>query len=120
MSRAMESCYAKAVLSGGMGFAMGGVFGLFMASVRLLPLPPLRATPLSVDALTYIFCLTDGLRYPFPHPRNRRPRSTCNRAPAPPTAPHRLPRHGRALVVVGAQLWGDWCAVRRHRVRRRV
>ncbi|KAH9909967.1 mitochondrial inner membrane translocase subunit Tim17/Tim22/Tim23/peroxisomal protein PMP24 [Xylariomycetidae sp. FL2044] len=29
----MESCFGKSVLSGGMGFAMGGVFGLFMASM---------------------------------------------------------------------------------------
>jgi hypothetical protein len=30
-----ESCPFKMVLSGGMGFAMGGLFGLFMSSVRL-------------------------------------------------------------------------------------
>lgn len=29
----MESCPVKTVMSGGMGFALGGVFGLFMASV---------------------------------------------------------------------------------------
>jgi len=32
----MESCPAKTVLSGTMGFALGGAFGLFMASVRSL------------------------------------------------------------------------------------
>lgn len=31
---AMESCAGKSVMSGVMGFGMGGVFGLFMASVR--------------------------------------------------------------------------------------
>jgi hypothetical protein len=30
-----ESCPFKMVLAGGMGFAMGGAFGLFMSSVRL-------------------------------------------------------------------------------------
>lgn len=30
----MESCFGKAALSGVMGFGMGGLFGLFMASVR--------------------------------------------------------------------------------------
>lgn len=30
----MESCLGKSVISGVMGFGMGGVFGLFMASVR--------------------------------------------------------------------------------------
>ncbi len=34
MQQAMESCVGKSVLSGVMGFGMGGVFGLFMASVR--------------------------------------------------------------------------------------
>lgn len=31
----MESCFAKTVMSGGAGFALGGVFGIFMASVSL-------------------------------------------------------------------------------------
>lgn len=31
----MESCAAKSVMSGGAGFALGGMFGLFMSSVRL-------------------------------------------------------------------------------------
>ncbi|KAI5461432.1 Tim17/Tim22/Tim23/Pmp24 family-domain-containing protein [Mariannaea sp. PMI_226] len=30
---AMESCYGKTVMSGVMGFGMGGVFGMFMASM---------------------------------------------------------------------------------------
>lgn len=34
MQAVMESCPAKTVLSGTMGFALGGAFGLFMASVR--------------------------------------------------------------------------------------
>ncbi|KAF3926734.1 hypothetical protein ABW21_db0205796 [Orbilia brochopaga] len=33
MQAAMESCPIKTVISGGMGFALGGVFGLFMASM---------------------------------------------------------------------------------------
>ncbi|KAJ4395450.1 Mitochondrial import inner membrane translocase subunit tim22, partial [Neurospora sp. IMI 360204] len=32
MQKAMESCFAKTVMSGGAGFALGGVFGMFMAS----------------------------------------------------------------------------------------
>ena len=39
MNALMESCFGKSAVSGAMGFAMGGVFGLFMASVRL-SLPP--------------------------------------------------------------------------------
>ena len=35
---AMESCYVKTVMSGVVGFGLGGVFGLFMASVGLLDL----------------------------------------------------------------------------------
>ncbi|KAF4984948.1 hypothetical protein FDECE_16956 [Fusarium decemcellulare] len=30
---AMESCYGKSVMSGVMGFGMGGIFGVFMASM---------------------------------------------------------------------------------------
>lgn len=33
MQSAMESCPVKSVISGGMGFALGGAFGLFMSSV---------------------------------------------------------------------------------------
>jgi import inner membrane translocase subunit TIM22 len=33
MQMGMESCPAKTVLSGGAGFVLGGVFGLFMASM---------------------------------------------------------------------------------------
>ena len=40
----MESCYAKTAMSGAAGFGLGGLFGLFMASVRL-PLPLPHAAP---------------------------------------------------------------------------
>ncbi|ODM21242.1 Mitochondrial import inner membrane translocase subunit tim22 [Aspergillus cristatus] len=41
MHAAMESCPFKTVMSGGMGFALGGVFGLFMASMSYdSPLTP--------------------------------------------------------------------------------
>ncbi|KAL8738883.1 MAG: hypothetical protein Q9181_000410 [Wetmoreana brouardii] len=33
MQAAMESCPVKSVISGGMGFALGGAFGLFMSSM---------------------------------------------------------------------------------------
>lgn len=33
LTNAMESCYAKTVMSGVAGFALGGLFGMFMASV---------------------------------------------------------------------------------------
>lgn len=42
MQAAMESCPVKTVMAGGMGFALGGAFGLFMASVRYPPLSSLR------------------------------------------------------------------------------
>ncbi|KAK2763199.1 Mitochondrial import inner membrane translocase subunit tim22 [Arachnomyces sp. PD_36] len=41
MQAAMESCPVKTVMAGGMGFALGGVFGLFMASMSYdSPLTP--------------------------------------------------------------------------------
>ncbi|KAH6626880.1 Tim17/Tim22/Tim23/Pmp24 family-domain-containing protein [Chaetomium sp. MPI-SDFR-AT-0129] len=33
LTNAMESCYAKTVMSGVMGFGLGGLFGMFMASM---------------------------------------------------------------------------------------
>ncbi|KAI9783393.1 MAG: Mitochondrial import inner membrane translocase subunit tim22 [Geoglossum umbratile] len=33
MRTAMESCVAKVIMAGGMGFALGGAFGLFMSSM---------------------------------------------------------------------------------------
>ncbi|KAL2268586.1 hypothetical protein VTJ83DRAFT_3432 [Remersonia thermophila] len=33
LTNAMESCYAKTVMSGVAGFALGGLFGMFMASM---------------------------------------------------------------------------------------
>ena len=33
MNAVMESCAGKTIVSGGMGFALGGAFGLFMSSV---------------------------------------------------------------------------------------
>jgi hypothetical protein len=35
MQAGMESCLTKSIMAGGMGFALGGAFGLFMSSVRL-------------------------------------------------------------------------------------
>jgi len=41
MHAAMESCPVKTVMAGGMGFALGGAFGLFMASMSYdSPLTP--------------------------------------------------------------------------------
>lgn len=37
MQSVMDSCFAKTAMSGVAGFALGGVFGLFMASVSHLP-----------------------------------------------------------------------------------
>ena len=36
MQAGMESCLTKSIMAGGMGFALGGAFGLFMSSVCLL------------------------------------------------------------------------------------
>ena len=34
MQAAMESCPVKTVIAGGMGFGLGGMFGIFMSSMR--------------------------------------------------------------------------------------
>lgn len=41
----MESCFGKAAISGVMGFGMGGLFGMFMASVRTIPYPSPKHNP---------------------------------------------------------------------------
>ena len=51
----MESCLVKSILAGGMGFALGGAFGLFISSVRLSCVPSI--VPLRVF---------DDLRQPSP------------------------------------------------------
>jgi mitochondrial import inner membrane translocase subunit TIM22 len=48
----MESCPGKTVVSGVMGFALGGAFGLFMASVSLPSLPPFLH-PLTCSQMQY-------------------------------------------------------------------
>ena len=41
MQNGMESCVVKSIMAGGMGFALGGAFGLFMASMSYdTPLSP--------------------------------------------------------------------------------
>lgn len=41
----MESCLGKSVMSGVMGFGMGGLFGMFMASVRTSSVTPFLHSP---------------------------------------------------------------------------
>lgn len=55
----MESCLGKSIMSGVMGFGMGGLFGMFMASVRPLPLSLARfQSPANVPVLTNNRCPT--------------------------------------------------------------
>ncbi|KPI35388.1 Mitochondrial import inner membrane translocase subunit tim22 [Cyphellophora attinorum] len=35
MQQGMESCVVKSIMAGGMGFALGGAFGLFMAPFKI-------------------------------------------------------------------------------------
>ena len=55
MQNGMESCLGKSLISGVMGFALGGAFGLFMSSVRSpssLPLSTLlESSPLDFLAI---------------------------------------------------------------------
>lgn len=51
MQGLMETCYAKTVMSGVMGFGLGGIFGLFMASVRYFSISTI---PISLSLYIYI------------------------------------------------------------------
>lgn len=42
MTGFMENCFTKSIMSGVMGFGMGGLFGMFMASVSELSIPSRR------------------------------------------------------------------------------
>lgn len=88
----MESCPLKTVISGTMGFGLGGVFGLFMASVCTLPII-IRLNPPNH------YCYLDVLRLLL-HPA----RQSHLRPTLAATGPHRLQGHGIALVVVGQEL----------------
>lgn len=59
----MESCYGKSIMSGVMGFGMGGLFGLFMASVRIL-YPATSIT--SPVYLANMSCVTLQMSYDTP------------------------------------------------------
>jgi import inner membrane translocase subunit TIM22 len=52
MQMLMESCPGKTAVSGVMGFALGGAFGLFMASVSPPSLPPFLS-PLTCSQMQY-------------------------------------------------------------------
>ena len=124
----MESCVGKSVMSGGMGFALGGLFGVFLSSVCLSLIfalvPSLSAsgrthsspqTCLSLARLLskttsrlthYPRDGTDELRQPL-H-RARRGRPGLHLAAHARAAPARLQGHGLAQLLVRQ-------AVRHHR-----
>lgn len=52
MHAAMESCPVKTVISGTMGFGLGGLFGLFMASV-CFPFPLSLTTIFLIPCIPY-------------------------------------------------------------------
>lgn len=97
MQKLMESCPGKTAVSGVMGFALGGAFGLFMASVCLplrspLPFLPLPFLPLHT---TRSPPLTDAIRHPPLHQSPRRKHQVSSPTRAIKT---RFQRHGRALL----------------------
>ena len=55
----MESCLVKSIMAGGMGFALGGAFGMFMSSVRT----PWSPEPLAPGANTPILILRLSLNH---------------------------------------------------------
>lgn len=65
----MESCPGKTVMAGGMGFVLGGAFGLFMSSVSDFPLHMDPSSfALGVYRLELMILEVDELR----HPHDRR------------------------------------------------
>jgi hypothetical protein len=122
----MESCFGKTVMSGVMGFGMGGLFGMFMASVSRYRLSlsfflyhsrsTLYAFVMSAEPV--LTCgapslSTDVLRHPLPRPRRagRRP-ERCRLPAAAAAAGHGLQGHGHAILRHGQELWQGRRAVR--------
>ncbi|KAL9610052.1 MAG: hypothetical protein Q9167_005213 [Letrouitia subvulpina] len=65
MQAGMDTCVAKSAIAGGMGFVLGGAFGLFMSSVRLQEILQKSLQYLSsllADFSGYLIT-TDELRY---------------------------------------------------------
>jgi hypothetical protein len=92
----MESCFGKSVMSGVMGFGMGGLFGMFMASVRSVSnLQQLSQANIS---------LPDVLRYTVPHSRSRQPAKHDHIAPSQATTQNRIQGYGNTIMVYGQEL----------------
>jgi hypothetical protein len=73
----MESCLVKSIMAGGMGFALGGAFGLFMSSVRVSPSHRLLCTCVFMFQLVLII-LPDVLRHAPDAARSSDRQSTCS------------------------------------------
>jgi len=73
MSTVMESCPGKTVMSGVMGFALGGAFGLFMASMQYDTPLSTNPTAASIQSLPLRQQIRQGLFPSFLVPRASRP-----------------------------------------------
>ncbi len=103
MQAAMESCPAKTVIAGGMGFALGGAFGLFMSSVSMslaMRFHAIRLTRTSIHA--------DELRYTSYRARPATCRSTLER-----TTAERVQGYGIAVIQLREKLCACWCNILR-------
>lgn len=98
MQAAMESCPAKTVIAGGMGFALGGAFGLFMSSVRLSPDLPCDAMELTRKSDG-----ADELRY-----ASDRARPAARGSAAERTTAEGFQGYGQSIVQLGEELCVGW------------
>ena len=111
MQMLMESCPGKTAVSGVMGFALGGAFGLFMASVCLFPSPPFLSLPHPYmnPQLTSL----DAIRHAALHQPARR----HNQDPPPARATQsRPPRSRNPLLLQRAQFRQSGRHFRWHRM----
>ena len=92
----METCPVKTVISGGMGFALGGAFGLFMSSVRDAEPQIWRCYTLANIASPF----SDELRHPL-----KCVRPTAHGPAVAGTTTKRLQRYGVAIVQFCQKFW---------------
>jgi len=114
----MESCLTKCIMAGGMGFVLGGAFGLFMSSVCLC-WPTFtcagyvlwdqalreRIGLLSLQQCTMLISAVypDVLRHTSHSTRTSTVQSSCSRTASP-----RFQRHGLSLLIIRKKFRPYW------------
>ena len=115
MQAGMESCLTKCIMAGGMGFALGGAFGLFMSSVCLrCPYIHLRSIYQMLCKRISPWCLRHCMMLIFDmHPdvlrhTSHSTRTSTVQSSRSRTASPRFQRHGLSLLIIRKKFRPYW------------